>query len=1745
MRCPNVLSPEWKALKAKYGLKNSIYLYDMNGQDIPSLEQAEQLLKNRNFNDPLVNEALMSEDNELSNFIMDTLKKEYPGIKIFNSKKDFTEFVNKNGGDMDKVSIDAIGHAFQNVIYIDEENALQSTYFHENAHIYWDALSDTNPIKKALLNLFGEEGISGSEIEESIIKNIGIAGVDIAKTELRGNKLERFQALLKQFWANVKNLLGFASQKDLINIMAQNVWENKEKFNEKNFINHIVKSMDVNPYNILQDDVTRAFKYGDRQFTSVTRAIGMFSVFNPDEAANAIYNRLLRQKEQNDDDNVSELDTFEKREEFIQLQKERWNRQAEVGSGIHKIAELIVRGKNIDEISESFIDGVEGEKIKDLFNEDILERTHAEIERIINNWKSKGWTVYSEAIIGSVKHGVAGIADVILEKDGKLAVLDFKSFFEDDKSERRTGRFLRFPLETMEDTKANKHQLQVDVLSNMLEEQENKDVLFTAIVPLIYEIENNKVSSFTYDNEQVKIQKRKSRKSKIKDRKRKHGNVILNYVQKVNESREEKNKKEKKANQNLPKDFSKDLAEEQIRSAEILSQFFGDLDNVPVEYIERILQVGLESMTNLMQDTLGYDYDTIFGNPDKDIAPMTAKEVFLRYFNRIKVEEDGTVPSVDFKNYDIDEFKTEVLAKQSVDFPTTDADQAYKMYKAELNLLEEIYDELGDVSGIQKMKVKNLNEIYKKVINMSSLEGRQFKEFLEDLKVSKLLSDRLKEENKDNYYGIKYATLYLGRTIISPDRIFTDLKDYAWYQQYFKNIMRIGDEHILVNILAAELYNEHRMAVRDVENMKINLEAFINDTYDKKNKKDRKQLKNEDFDDIIYTDEKTGFKKFMIPSEARKTLEEKYGKDDPRPRNMARYISSMTNIMIENDGIVKAISKKRQPRINVPELQASVLEILMDLPLNKKHLYHKIYNLFSIKPYDSKTIRINGEEKQLIDVKSNYYKIIQEKIESNQDITNELNTIESYNNTVKKEYKEKERKRKSKNVYVIGKQTGRTILKTKNYNSSIQEYLASVMEAKRLERIIPISEYTMKMYTEKVGKDEDIMKFLTREVDKKVYKRTNDVLGDSKSTKDIVNKLIWWTATKTLGANVVSNIRNRFIGSFWNWVKHPDFMLESYKRKFTDFGDKRNIFQKVNPISIDQYKKLGGIMRNTNMGTVMQDATFGKYKSFWRKVNELAFLPLEGTEIYNQGELLRGIITEAEMNAYNSKGTPLKIFKEEILDPDIDTSNWTDKKRIEFENKLEKAKLHPDVIQGNRANELASILASVHGYFGFNKSQWSYYMLGRMFGMYTLSWAQASFEIMYKKKGTDFTGRVNTGLFNSLMLNSKILTYNLFLNTSVAKNERRKVHDAVWENNGFLTRREAEVELYKLDRFADPNEYIIKKNFNGKDIYYVPGLHTELDSFEKILAEKIKPGEYKEGQKIKKEEIDLIDRQNMIRLFIFVSLSVASKMLWYGLGDWDDKLRNKEEYEIGGKKYKTEGLPLSQLSKSDRFKHYLLSFTQGIFGSLVEDATFFTNQNFFLNYFRTPIPLSTIGQTTKGLKDLYLYAKDDPEAYHSNPSIKHVYTQAKYIDQLRNQIPYIAKPLRDVKALKRWFNDDEYKEMLDKKSTAYAEGFRMDVISKAGAYLMMENKEVDYEKLKNIVDKEFKTLKNVYLDYILLEDYKKSKFYENNEYRTFMQWLDIVKQYERESKMEREREYKIGNKAIEQRIKKINEQLNQ
>ena len=188
-------------------------------------------------------EALRSENPLLANFIETKLKKNFPGIE----EKFFTNWYHEG--------INVLGAAIKNTLYLDETKAVQSSYFHEIAHMYWDALPENDPAKKKLLKMF--------DTEEQTILAIGRAGVEVAETDFikfagisKIFTAEGFKIALKAFWRRVKRFVGISSKDDVAKMMASDIWSNKAEFTSDDFLNEEMKFM-KNSANMSTPDIIR------------------------------------------------------------------------------------------------------------------------------------------------------------------------------------------------------------------------------------------------------------------------------------------------------------------------------------------------------------------------------------------------------------------------------------------------------------------------------------------------------------------------------------------------------------------------------------------------------------------------------------------------------------------------------------------------------------------------------------------------------------------------------------------------------------------------------------------------------------------------------------------------------------------------------------------------------------------------------------------------------------------------------------------------------------------------------------------------------------------------------------------------------------------------------------------------------------------------------------------------------------------------------------------------------------------------------------------------------------------------------------------------------------------------------------------------------------------------------------------------------------------------------------------------
>jgi hypothetical protein len=156
------------------------------------------------------------------------------------------------------------GAAFAHGIYINPNKAVQSTFFHENAHIYWALLPDSHSGKKELLDLF--------KTEEDAIIEIGKVGTQYAKDQMNNTFWKKVLSALRKFWIGVKKMFGVKITEDPVMQMAMDIWHDKDgRFSNAEKLGTIKHT--VNEDQLDYDEKTHTYKSGDIEFTSATQMI--------------------------------------------------------------------------------------------------------------------------------------------------------------------------------------------------------------------------------------------------------------------------------------------------------------------------------------------------------------------------------------------------------------------------------------------------------------------------------------------------------------------------------------------------------------------------------------------------------------------------------------------------------------------------------------------------------------------------------------------------------------------------------------------------------------------------------------------------------------------------------------------------------------------------------------------------------------------------------------------------------------------------------------------------------------------------------------------------------------------------------------------------------------------------------------------------------------------------------------------------------------------------------------------------------------------------------------------------------------------------------------------------------------------------------------------------------------------------------------------------------------------------------
>jgi hypothetical protein len=494
----------------------------------PKHDSGEAAVRNMTEGDRYTG-LMLSKDTAIQDRIYSRLKEKYPELLLFRSRDVFYEYVRVNGGRLRDVNMTAIGHAFKNAIFIEENSSSQVAMFHEMGHIYWDHLPVGSKSKKLLRDLYREQypatdfGID--ELDEMIISDIGYYGTKSSSIYIHGNLFDRFIESLKDFWREVKAFFGKYSKDDLLNGIVRDIYFNSDNIDLAT-AEGAVEIRNLVTYN---DDMISVERKGrtsimlnDTPIHGITQEISRLekSKYDPNERLSDYIDRFTIDfrknmgREPNREEVESEMEGFKIKGEL----------DAQAGTDIHAVAEYVFGDKPLSsslreieagllsrfaspEAVKEYIKSMHGLK-QSLIKKYQIDYNKETIDKKLDR-PERNISFITEKDIISAKYGLFSIVDMIVDLgDGHVLVFDFKTtekeFLDKDgnpsESYKKGYGTMKNPAHDLAQSKYNKHALQLTIEAIFIEEQHNTalkgqknivDDLF--IVPIIREIDEKGV----------------------------------------------------------------------------------------------------------------------------------------------------------------------------------------------------------------------------------------------------------------------------------------------------------------------------------------------------------------------------------------------------------------------------------------------------------------------------------------------------------------------------------------------------------------------------------------------------------------------------------------------------------------------------------------------------------------------------------------------------------------------------------------------------------------------------------------------------------------------------------------------------------------------------------------------------------------------------------------------------------------------------------------------------------------------------------------------------------------------------------------------------------------------------------------------------------------------------------------------------------------------------------------------------
>ena len=1406
-------------------------------------------------NSSILNEALASSDVSLQEYIIDQLQEMYPGIQIFKSQKDFMDFVEKNGGDTSNLDFDTLGAAFGNTIYIDEKNAIQSTFFHENAHIYFDALPDDNKTKQRLIELFEDKTNEDIEsrkanADEDAIIAIGIAGVDIAEIELRGTKLDKFKILLKNFWIDIKKMFKSANKQDLVHSMAWRIWKNKDNLNNTDFIETIVKRMIVKDYNDITFD-SGPHKYYDIDglpLASVSTVKDSFkrTKFNPiTQAATSTliksdYRRehsIRKESDKTDEEYKARVSNaydnlgFTDKEREVQYigkgfgEKEKaessarfrrlWKFNENIGTDLHDMVDIVHTDRGTDERKQEVKDRFETEKDYNDFR--------IVIEEKMKELNPNGNNEFNEKVVGDPDNHIAGMIDYGVEYEtDKYVLYDFKTaikpFYNEDGTlhERITKTYtnetLLEPFNNSEDNLLTGYTIQTNVYGRIVENtNDGITVDKYGIVPINYDLDEK-----TGKIKNVRFEKTIDLK---------HVPSSSNKMIEINKGRQEVIKEQQLRNKEKTYEVSKiALKEEEEAISTLISGFDIDLVQDNIKHILDTINKG-RNLKERLSDK---------GFSKEEISNLTIHELLSQlqvgakeYNPSVKKEEKNDLTGVKEGVYPTLE---EWMDSNKYGKKHTATPEQKTHYIRQIKIMELIYKDIGSIGNLETESVSKLEYIEERLRGVDKDIAGPLMEYVTTRLAMNIIVESAKKEMITNTES-KPSTVLLSQ-ILTGKLFHGDISNNMAGSKLLMTDRHITGQHKLLGVLTSLVREATNMTEANAVVIQKDMKRFrklikrgvirldkISHVY-----KNRKMFIDPDTVKIDYLNKEE--------IEYLEYIKESYKNTDP-------YYRLNENIAIP-----------------VPSEHITWRQSLGKFGLLK---YRVIYRLTKPTPYDNTVFEYKDEHysfkeyKQILFNKTNglsklSWSNIKELKKVNKIARDKFNSLRNSTASIQ---------RHKKQARISGTNTRNILLENNKHADIMEAHLISKARKYNMEKVLPYSEYVIEQYDSKnTGNIKEWAEsFSTKQITNKLVNR--DSLGGA---IPYIKKLMTLAAWRSLAFGIASQPVNLGIGQYSNFVYMGYKFLVGWQRMLT------------------HPKRIYDLIRDFGIVNVVDERNFDTVDKVMNHGAQFAFFLTTAAEFLNQGIALAGQMTNKEFSDYGKDG--MKTFSEQ------------------------------------RRNVLEDNVRLMHGDYGLkNAAIGTYTTTGQAIAQFK-RWLPAYLNMRYGKSYIDArTGVHKRGFWSSALILLKVQTYNMLNEESKKKKFEKVLSDPSSDHERI---RKLNIQQYiKENTKTDAQGNLVPSNINYSELSETDRkgiLRLSREIFSLAATYMLLSGAFDDDKKKLSKVERLVKDYYIDRLYGDIWMSYESNSLRFMLSnpvaiigytadilDFLDSVRKSDKYKTGKK----------------------------------------------------------------------------------------------------------------------------------------------------------------------------------------------------------------------------------------------------